>query len=41
MNLQPLLDALGIQEDAAQALVDDLRTWIDELHARLREPGPT
>ncbi|MFI5774016.1 hypothetical protein ACIA74_36985 [Streptomyces sp. NPDC051658] len=37
MNLQPLLHALGIQEHAARALADDLRTQIDELHARLRE----
>ncbi|MFF4903224.1 hypothetical protein [Streptomyces sp. NPDC001068] len=37
MNLQPLLDALGIQEDAARALADDLRARIDELQARLRE----
>ncbi|MFE4999363.1 hypothetical protein ACFRH4_50685 [Streptomyces mirabilis] len=37
MNLQPLLDVLGIQEDAARALADDLRTRIDELQARLRE----
>ncbi|MFF5880000.1 hypothetical protein ACIQ9M_15845 [Streptomyces californicus] len=37
MNLQPLLDALGIQEDAARALADDLRTRIEELHGRLRE----
>ncbi|MFB7781932.1 hypothetical protein ACFC1D_04325 [Streptomyces vinaceus] len=37
MNLQPLLDALGIQEDAARALVDDLRGQINELQNRLRE----
>ncbi|MEW2138896.1 hypothetical protein AB0892_20255 [Streptomyces sp. NPDC005409] len=37
MNLQPLLDALGIQEDAARALADDLRTRIGDLQARLRE----
>lgn len=37
MNIQPLLDALGIQEDAARALADDLRTQITELQARLRE----
>ncbi|MFE1989532.1 hypothetical protein [Streptomyces mirabilis] len=37
MNLQPLLDVLGIQEDAARALADDLRTRIDELQTRLRE----
>ncbi|MFF4648334.1 hypothetical protein [Streptomyces sp. NPDC001389] len=37
MNLQPLLDALGIQEDAARALADDLRGQIAELDNRLRE----
>ncbi|MFJ8010937.1 hypothetical protein [Streptomyces sp. NPDC096339] len=37
MNVQPLLDALGIQEDAAGATADDLRTQIGELQARLRE----
>lgn len=37
MNVQPLLDALGIQEDAARAMADDLRTQIGELQARLRE----
>ncbi|MEU0163082.1 hypothetical protein ABZ154_30825 [Streptomyces sp. NPDC006261] len=37
MNIQPLLDALGIQEDAARALADDLRTQIVELQTRLRE----
>lgn len=37
MNIQPLLDALDIQEDAARALADDLRTQIDKLQARLRE----
>ncbi|MET9987266.1 hypothetical protein [Streptomyces rochei] len=37
MNLQPLLDALDLQEDAARALADDLRTQIDGLQARLRE----
>ncbi|MGY3061918.1 hypothetical protein ACVWZD_006216 [Streptomyces sp. TE3672] len=37
MNIQPLLDALGIQEDAAQAQADDLRTQITELQDRLRE----
>lgn len=37
MNIQPLLDALGIQEDAAQKLADELRAQIDELHTRLRE----
>ncbi|KLJ03768.1 hypothetical protein [Streptomyces sp. KE1] len=37
MNLQPLLDAPGIQEDAARVLADDLRGQITELHNRLRE----
>ncbi|MET8298992.1 hypothetical protein ABZW02_33855 [Streptomyces sp. NPDC005180] len=37
MNLQPLLDALGIQEDANRVLADDLRTQLEELQARLRE----
>jgi hypothetical protein len=37
VNIQPLLDTLGIQEDAARALADDLRTQITELQARLRE----
>ncbi|MFF1839544.1 hypothetical protein ACFVXE_36050 [Streptomyces sp. NPDC058231] len=37
MNIQPLLDALGIQEDAARALADDLRAQIDTLQDRLRE----
>ncbi|MEU2494034.1 hypothetical protein [Streptomyces sp. NPDC007883] len=37
MNIQPLLDALGIQEDAARALADDLRTQIAELRGRQRE----
>ncbi|MFI8423702.1 hypothetical protein [Streptomyces sp. NPDC085479] len=37
MSVQPLLDALGLQEDAARALADDLRTQIEELHGRLRE----
>ncbi|MFG2622554.1 hypothetical protein ACGFXC_33565 [Streptomyces sp. NPDC048507] len=37
MNLQHLLDALDIHENAARGLADDLRTRIGELHARLRE----
>lgn len=37
MNIQPLFDALGIQENAARALADDLRTQITELQARLQE----
>ncbi|MFI6730825.1 hypothetical protein [Streptomyces atratus] len=37
MNIQPLLDALDIQEEAARALADDLRTQIAELQNRLRE----
>ncbi|MDX2938376.1 hypothetical protein [Streptomyces ipomoeae] len=37
MNIQPLLDALGLQEDAARALADDLRAQLDDLQTRLRE----
>ncbi|WP_381790300.1 hypothetical protein [Streptomyces niveus] len=37
MNIQPPLDALGLQEDAARALADDLRAQIDGLQTRLRE----
>ncbi|MFJ8856788.1 hypothetical protein [Streptomyces sp. NPDC102437] len=37
MNIQPLLQALDIQEEAARALADDLRAQIDDLQARLRE----
>ncbi|MGW1651516.1 hypothetical protein [Streptomyces atratus] len=37
MNIEPLLDALGLQEDAARALADELRTQIGELQGRLRE----
>ncbi|MFD0208536.1 hypothetical protein ACFVH9_05205 [Streptomyces hirsutus] len=37
MNLQPLLDALELQEDAARALAGDLRAQIDDLQTRLRE----
>lgn len=37
MSIQPLLEALDIQEDASRALADDLRTRIGELQTRLRE----
>ncbi|MFD4610432.1 hypothetical protein ACFWOT_20550 [Streptomyces sp. NPDC058440] len=37
MNIQPLLEALDLQEDAARVLADDLRTQIGELQGRLRE----
>ncbi|HJD80903.1 hypothetical protein [Kitasatospora aureofaciens] len=37
MNIQPLLDALDIQENAAQALASDLRAQIEELQGRLQE----
>jgi hypothetical protein len=37
VNIQPLLDTLGIQENAARALADDLRPQIDDLQTRLRE----
>ncbi|WP_327122124.1 hypothetical protein OG206_32415 [Streptomyces sp. NBC_01341] len=37
MNIQPLLEALDFQENAARTLTDDLRTQAEELRARLRE----
>ncbi len=37
MNIQPLLQALDIQEEATRAQADDLRTQIDNLQTRLRE----
>jgi hypothetical protein len=37
MNIQPLLDALDLQEQAARALADDLCEQIDGLQNRLRE----
>ncbi|WP_329167395.1 MULTISPECIES: hypothetical protein [unclassified Streptomyces] len=37
MSIQPLLEALDVQEDAARTLADDLRTQIEELQSRLRE----
>ncbi|QCD60327.1 hypothetical protein [Streptomyces hawaiiensis] len=37
MNLNPLLQALDLQEDAARALAGDLRTQIDTLQTELRE----
>ncbi|MFF4308500.1 hypothetical protein [Streptomyces sp. NPDC001601] len=37
MNLNSLLQALDLQEDAARALADDLRTQIDALQTQLRE----
>ncbi|MBA4866948.1 hypothetical protein H1V43_37775 [Streptomyces sp. PSKA54] len=37
MNIEPLLDALGLQENAARALADDLRAQIAEFQGRLRE----
>ncbi|MCW8097086.1 hypothetical protein [Streptomyces tauricus] len=40
MNLNPLLEALDLQEDAARALADDLRTRIDALQTQLREAEP-
>ncbi|MFH9090279.1 hypothetical protein [Streptomyces sp. NPDC017673] len=39
MNVQPLLDALDIREDAVRGLADGLRTRISELRARLRAAG--
>lgn len=37
MNIQALLEALDVQEDAARSLANDLSAQIDELQARLRE----
>ncbi|WP_405707974.1 MULTISPECIES: hypothetical protein [unclassified Streptomyces] len=37
MSIQPLLEALDAQEDAARTLADDLRTQIEELQSRLRD----
>ncbi|MGW2180641.1 hypothetical protein ACWCXX_21570 [Streptomyces sp. NPDC001732] len=37
MNLNLLLQALDLQEDAVRALTDDLRTQIDTLQTQLRE----
>lgn len=37
MNLNPLLQALDLQEDAARTLADELRTHIDALQTQLRE----
>ncbi|WP_413754729.1 hypothetical protein [Streptomyces sp. MMBL 11-3] len=37
MNIEPLLDVLGLQEDATRALAEGLRTQIGELNGRLRE----
>ena len=37
MNLNPLLQALDLQEDAARALAGDLRTQTDTLQTQLRE----
>ncbi|WP_159066432.1 hypothetical protein [Streptomyces hygroscopicus] len=37
MNIQPLLDALDLQENAARDLADDLRAQIEDLQSRLRE----
>ncbi|MGY1584575.1 hypothetical protein [Streptomyces sp. MN13] len=36
MNIQPLIDALNLQKDAARALADDLRAHIDDLQTRLQ-----
>ncbi|MFJ8907194.1 hypothetical protein ACIRIU_19620 [Streptomyces sp. NPDC102351] len=41
MNLQPLLDVLELQEDAARALTDDLCAQIDELRPGCGRPRPT
>ncbi|MDH6221546.1 hypothetical protein [Streptomyces pseudovenezuelae] len=37
MNLNPLLQAINLQEDAARALADGLRTQIDALQTQLHE----
>lgn len=37
MNLSPLLQALGLQEDAVRVLADDLRTQIGSLQSQLRD----
>jgi hypothetical protein len=37
VNIQPLLNALDLQEQAARVLTDDLRAQIDTLQNRLRE----
>jgi phage shock protein A len=37
VNIQRLLQALDIQEVAARALTEDLRTQIDDLQTRLWE----
>ncbi|MEU6093067.1 hypothetical protein ABZ865_41210 [Streptomyces sp. NPDC047085] len=37
MNIQPLLDALDLQEDATRAMADELHAQIDNLQTRLRE----
>ncbi|MFE7357543.1 hypothetical protein ACFU8Q_31450 [Streptomyces sp. NPDC057543] len=37
MNIDPLLEALGLQENSARALAGDLRAQIAELQGRLRE----
>jgi hypothetical protein len=37
VNIQPLLEALDLQEDAAQAMANDLRGQVAELQGRLRE----
>ncbi|MGW1106593.1 hypothetical protein [Streptomyces sp. NPDC002540] len=37
MNIQPLLQVLDIQEEAARTQADDLRAQIDDLQGRLRE----
>ncbi|WP_331737104.1 hypothetical protein OG520_44065 (plasmid) [Streptomyces sp. NBC_00984] len=37
MNLNPLLQALDLQEDAVRALTNDLRTQIDTLQTQLCE----
>ncbi|MFG2421726.1 hypothetical protein ACGFWD_22100 [Streptomyces sp. NPDC048448] len=40
MDIQPLLDALNLQGNAARAQADDLRTRIGQLQDRVREAEP-
>ncbi|MFI6063525.1 hypothetical protein [Streptomyces sp. NPDC051286] len=37
MSIQPVLEALDVQEEAARTLADGLRAQIEELQSRLRE----
>jgi hypothetical protein len=37
VNIEPLLDAFGLQEDAARALAEELRTRITHVKGRLQQ----